>query len=178
MINIGACSTQIGFAGDDSPREVYNSDFCLNGGSTHQKSGVPPPFFYPMDDNKNHWDQLERIWKNAVADLPSVPLSRGVFSDSICAPISNRERVLEMFFERLQGLEIIIENCNILSLYASGRTTGIVLDTGYSKSTVAAVYEGYAIVESIDSASIGGKFMCDLMKAHINGNSFCCFIDA
>lgn len=45
----------------------------------------------------------------------------------------------------------------MLSLYASGRTTGIVVDSGNNVSYVAPFYEGYALPYNVLRINIAGR---------------------
>ena len=72
-------------------------------------------------------------------------------------PIGNRIRTAQMFFENFQVPKLFFHPSSVLSLYARGLTTGVVLDVGDGCSHASAIYEGFSIQSATRRIDLGGR---------------------
>lgn len=77
---------------------------------------------------------------------------------------SNRDKLLQVMFETFDVGGIQLQLASVCSLYASGRMTGLVVDSGHGVTNVVPVCEGYAIPQGIRRMNLGGTDLTDYMK--------------
>jgi centractin len=101
---------------------------------------------HPMEHGiVQNWNDMEKIW-SYVYDKDNLNVNSEdhavLLTEAPLNPYENREKSAELFFEKFNVPALYVELQAILSLYASGRTTGIVLDCGDGVTHTVPVYEG------------------------------------
>lgn len=113
------------------------------------------------------WNEMERIWQFIYSkeQLHSVPDEHPVLlTEAPLNPRSNREKAAEIFFETFNVPALYISIQAVLSLYATGRTTGVVLDSGDGVTHAVPIYEGFALPMSIIRSDIAGRDVTRYLK--------------
>ena len=68
----------------------------------------------------------------------------------------NRETMAQIMFEKFNVSSFYLALQQVLSLYASGKTTGVVADSGYSLTSTVPIYEGFALSHATQQINLAG----------------------
>ena len=188
VLDGGSSRTKFGLSGHDAPQGVIDScvgypktsmpaiptgkDFYI-GAEAHQKRGLLIRKFAIEHGVVQNLDDMEKIWKHVLDEELGVVVGaedeaaedgRGVLmTEPPWNPRENRERTTGMMFESFGTRRFYLGVNAVLSLYASGRTTGVVVDCGGAVSHVVPIYEGYSMPHAVQRFNKGGRDLTDFL---------------
>ena len=76
--------------------------------------------------------------------------------------------MVQLMFQKFNVSSFYLALQQVLSLYASGKTTGVVVDSGYSLTSTVPIYEGFALSHATQQINLAGadltEYLMSLMK--------------
>ncbi|XP_048842096.1 uncharacterized protein LOC125714966 isoform X2 [Brienomyrus brachyistius] len=113
---------------------------------------------YPMKHGiVQNWDEMEKIWQHAFQQLCVAPEDHPVLlTEAAMSPLENRQRMVELMFEAFCVPYTYVAMQAVLALYAAGKTTGVVFDSGDGVSHSVPVFEGYCLPHAVQRFTLAG----------------------
>ncbi|KAG8832524.1 NuA4 histone acetyltransferase subunit [Serendipita sp. 400] len=179
VLDIGAHTVRAGYAGDDAPKTVFTSSYGYRdeappsdeeGGQATTARKV-----WVGDHGPALWKANQEVGSPFVEgnleDFTYVPnLISHAFVESLrCDPSdhpvlstepawntpANRERMAEILFEEFKIPAFYIANSGVLSAFAAGRGTALIVDIGSHWSSVVPVVDGFVLRKGVQRSSLG-----------------------
>ncbi|KAK5853357.1 hypothetical protein PBY51_007149 [Eleginops maclovinus] len=104
-----------------------------------------------------NWDDMEKIWNHTFQQLGVDPDDHPVLlTEAAMNPLGNRQRMVEIMFECFGVPFTYVALQAVLALYAAGRSTGVVFDSGDGVSHSVPVFEGYCLPHAVQRFPLAG----------------------
>ncbi|KAM7267379.1 hypothetical protein ACFE04_009545 [Oxalis oulophora] len=187
VIDLGSHTCKAGYAGEDAPKAVFPSvvgaidQMEVDDNVNAEKKGNRKLYVgsQALGFRRDHmemlsplkdgvvvdWDIVDSIWDHAFKDCLLIdPKEHPML---LAEPSSNtqqqRERTTELMFEKYKVPALFLAKNAVLTSFASGRATSLVVDCGGGSTTVAPVHDGYVLQKAVLSSPIGGEFLTDCL---------------
>ena len=174
VIDNGTGMIKAGIAGEDAPKACFPS--CVGvprhgqiigsdgkdiyvGKDAIEKKGVLT-LHYPVEHGVvTNWDYMTKIWNYTYFnELRVDPTEQPVhLTEAPKNPKANREQMMQIFFEEFSVPSFYVSIQAVLSLYASGKTTGLVFDAGDGVTHLVPVFEAYSLQHAISRMDLAGR---------------------
>ncbi|KAF9997502.1 Actin-2, partial [Modicella reniformis] len=179
-----------GFAGEDQPKCFFPSFVGRPKHTRIMAGAVEGDLFigrkaqelrgllkikYPIEHGiVQDWDDMEKIWQYIYTDeLKTMSEEHPVLlTEAPLNPMRNREIAAQIFFETFNVPALFTSIQAVLSLYSSGRTTGVVLDSGDGVTHSVPVYEGFAIPHAIQRVDVAGRDVTEHLQLLLRKNGY------
>ncbi|KAN0063257.1 Centractin [Thecaphora frezii] len=190
VIDNGSGTIKAGFAGQDTPKSFFPS---FVGRPKHQRvmaGAIEGDIFigrkaqelrgllkirYPMEHGiVKNWEDMERIWNHVYSDeLQTLSEEHPVLlTEAPLNPRENRDIAAQIFFETFNVPAMYTSIQAVLSLYSSGRTTGIVLDSGDGVTHAVPVYEGFSMPNAIQRIDVAGRDVTEALQTQLRKSGY------
>jgi len=177
VIDLGSYSVKAGFAGDSAPTVEFptvigrpknnfgpQDDFV---GHEAMQKGHVLKLGYPIQKGVvKNWEDAEAVLHQAFKELKVHPEEYKVLvTETSTNPKENREKLTEMMFKKFDVPAFYVSMQATLGLFASGRTTGLVVDSGHDTTSFVPIYEGYALHHAVKVMPVGGRHVSEQLES-------------
>jgi len=195
VVDNGSGMVKAGFAGDDAPRAVFPSIvgrplYKVIMGTTAKEHYTGDEAIairgvlrlnYPIEHGIiTSWDDMEKIWHHTFFSELRVSTEEHavLLTEAPRNPKANREKMTQIMFETFNVPRMYVQIQAVMSLYASGRTTGMVMDSGDGVTHTVPIYEGFALPHAVLRLDLAGRDMTEYMTKLLTERGYSFTTDA
>ena len=195
VFDFGTKTSKIGFGGEETPRSVFPSVVGSIGTPSSHVGGmdVDQPnknnylistenIYQPRENLElnqvmeegmvKDWHLFEQLWHHSFKKLGVDPAEHPVLiSNSAWDTKQNREKLCELAFETFKLPGFYLARSPVLSAFAAGRSTALVIESGAATTSVVPVFDGYIVKKAIQKGNIGGDFVSDQVLLYLNSQN-------
>lgn len=177
VVDNGSGMVKAGFGGQETPSAVFPSiigrpripgvilgeNAVIVGEQAQKKRGILS-LRYPVEHGiVVNWDDMETLWQHTFASELRIDISEHpiMLTEAALNPKNNREKTLAVMFETFDVPSMNLAVAPVLGLFASGRTTGVVLECGDGVTHTVPIFEGYVLPHAILRLDLAGRDLTD-----------------
>nr|XP_023649025.1 actin-related protein 2 isoform X2 [Paramormyrops kingsleyae] len=116
---------------------------------------------YPMENGiVRCWEDMHHLWDYTFGPQRlniHPPECKILLTEPPMNPTKNRQKMVETMFEKYQFQGVYVAIQAVLTLYAQGLLTGVVVDSGDGVTHICPVYEGFSLPHLTRRLDIAGR---------------------
>eukprot|EP01084_Bolivina_argentea_P311504 539211_1 len=166
----GVFSSFIESMNNGTPQRPY----FVGNNATHPKIRGIISSRYPIQNGiVSNWDDMEQIWHYILYKQLKVQPDEHIsfLTESPMTPKSNREKMTQIFFETFNVLAFYTTITPILTLYSTGKLSGICVESGDCVTHIAPIFDGVyqnKDVSFCNNLNIGGRNISEYLLQLLN----------
>ena len=103
------------------------------------------------------WDSMEKMWSHIFDELNLETKNVNVLmTDSPFNKKENRQQMAEILFEHFKVKSLAVMNTAALSMYSTGKVSGLIVESGEGLSYTVPIFEGYALPHAQIELQVAG----------------------
>jgi len=129
-------------------------------GDEAQKLRMMLQITYPLDNGIiRNWDDMQYVWDYSFHDKLKINPKdcKIMLTEAPMNPQLNRKKMIEVMFEKYGFKACYIAIQAVLTLYAQGLLTGVVVDSGDGVTHIVPVYEGFSLPHLTRRLDVAGR---------------------
>lgn len=117
-----------------------------------------------------NWEEMESVMHHTLYnELKVAPDEHPILlTEPPLNPKQNKEKMTKMMFETFNVPCFYVVQQSVCALYSSGKTTGVVIDSGEGVTHTVPIFEGFSIPSAVQRVELSGKdittFLTQLLK--------------
>jgi len=154
---------------DDNQQNIANKTKYVSGST---KLAFPRPGMElksPLKDGLVHdWDLFEALVEHTYEHLNTDPKQHPLMRSE--CPWNTKElrvKEAELMFEKFDVPALFLCKSAVLTTFACGRSTALVVDGGAGSMSVTPVYDGFVLYNNIKRNNTAGDFLTDYYRNHL-----------
>ncbi|XP_075248223.1 actin-1-like [Convolutriloba macropyga] len=187
VIDCGSGLVKAGYAGEGLPRSVFPDvvgqpksmfgnmkDYPYVGDEAIAKRGVLA-LKYPVSQGTiSNFDQMEAVWEHTFSNELRIspsdhPLMLTNFST---APVALSEKMTQIMFEKFNCPALYLGKQAEMSMFGVGKSTGVVVDSGFGVTTVVPVVDNKVVKEASVRLLMAGCDLSDYMAKLLSKSGY------
>ncbi|XP_049497535.1 actin-like [Panthera uncia] len=175
VCDYGSGFSKVGFAGMETPLAVFptllgklrhdnplvgmgEEDWFLGDEAQHKRGELS--LQYPISRaTVTNWANMEKIWHHSFYQVLRVAPEQHplMVTEPPLNTMSNKEKMLQILFETFNVPALYLANLGVLSLYASGQTSGTAIESGEGMTYFVPIIDGCPLHQSTIQMDMAGQ---------------------